>query len=326
VIRSFRQRGADLIAAVAQSDKPMSSTQKPFDEPRDHTLQQRSDAPSRLFGLSLSDAFRQFVLEDPEVSALGKIIVEQERQYVEVFRDGQYPGPFIDFCWPLDVSASDLVFQFVRPVVFLVPGPPLPKGSEAVHRVASALAEKLQSLRRMLTSGQIVAHGTFVNTGMFGPINRLQWARSGLSIDVKSGDLLQEANNRATVQWSGLALEAPATSEPANQTVQGAKTTRAEVPPPETASAAVFHVNSTEHDGLRSRPISGKDAPAICKITPHHASIEAAIVAIWPEGIPTALPLKTRDQKIIDWQKENALAVASSKTIRRNLAAKAKSS
>jgi hypothetical protein len=62
----------------------MSSIQKLYDEPHDHTLQQRSDAPSRLFGLSLSDAFRQFVLEDPEVSALGKIIVEQERQYVEV--------------------------------------------------------------------------------------------------------------------------------------------------------------------------------------------------------------------------------------------------
>jgi hypothetical protein len=239
----------------------MSSTRKRFDERRDDALQQRSDAPSRLFGLSLSDAFRQFVLEDPEVGALGKIIVEQERQYVEVFRDGQYPGPFIDFCWPLDVSAGDLVFQFVRPVVFLVPGAPLPKGSEAVHRVASVLAEKLQSLRRMLTSGQIVAHGTFVNTGLFGPINRLQWARSDLSIDVKSGDLLQEVNNRATVQWSGLALEAPA---PPNQTAQEAAktTTRAEMPPPEAASAAVLHVNSTEHDGLRSRFIlTGEDTP-----------------------------------------------------------------
>ena len=305
----------------------MSSIQKLFDEQHDHTFQPRSDAPSRLFGLSLSDAFRQFVLEDPEISALGKMIVEQEGRHVEVFSEGQYPRPYVDFGWPLDVSASDLVFQFVRPVVFFSPGPPLPKGSEAVHRVSSALAERVQSLRWMLVSGQIVAHGTFVNTGMFGPINRLQWARGGLSIDVKSGDLLQKINNRATVQWSGLALEAPVTSAPPNQTAQeGIETTRAEMPPPETASAAVFHVNSTEHDALRSRPIStGKDAPITFKITAHHASIEAAIVAIWPEGIPTALPLKTRDQKIIDWQKRNAVAVVSSKTIRRYLKAKAKS-
>src|SRR5207245_9792609 len=118
----------------------------------------------------------------------------------------------------------------------------------------------------------------------------LQWARSGLSIDVKSGDLLQKINNRATVQWSGLALEAPAASAPPNQTAQEAvKTTRAEMPPPETASAAGFHVNSTAHDGLRSRPIStGEDAPITCKIKPHHASIEAAILYIWPEGIPSA--------------------------------------
>jgi hypothetical protein len=306
----------------------MSSIQKLFDEQHDHTFRPRSDAPSRLFGLSLSDAFRQFVLEDPEISALGKMIVEEDGRHVEVFSKGQYPGPYVDFGWPLDVSASDLVFQFVRPVVFFVPGPPLPEGSEAVHRVSSLLAAKLRSLRRMLINGLVVAHGTFVNTGMFGPINRLQWARSGLLIDVKSGDLLQEINNRAAVQWSGLALESPAKSELANQTAQtGAKTTPAELPPPETASAAVFHVNSTEHDGLRSRPIStDKDAPNTCKITPHHASIEAAIVAIWPEGIPTALPLKTRDQKIIDWQRENGFAVASSKTIRRYLAAKAKSS
>lgn len=288
----------------------MPSIQKLFDEQHDNAFQPRSDAPSRLFGLSLSDAFRQFVLEDPEISALGKMIVEQEGRHVEVFSEGQYPGPFIDFGWPLDVSPSDLVFQFVRPVVFFVPGPPLPEGSRAVHRVSSVLAAKLQSLRGMLVNGQIVAHGTFAKTGLFGLINRLQWARSGLIIDVKSGDLLQEINSRVEVQWSGLALEATATSEPANQG----------------GSALVFHVNSPEHDGLRSRPTSsGKDVPTTCKITPHHASIEAAIVAIWPEGIPTALPLKTRDQKIIDWQKGNGLAVASSKTIRRYLAAKAKS-
>jgi hypothetical protein len=224
----------------------MSSIQKLFDEQHDHAFQPRSDAPSRLFGLSLSDAFRQFVLEDPEISALGKTIVEEDGRHVEVFSEGQYPGPYVDFGWPLDVSASDLAFQFVRPVVFFVPGPPLPEGSEAVHRVSTVLSAKLRSLRRMLTNGQIVAHGTFVNTGMFGPINRLQWARSGLSIDVKSGDLLQEINNRAIVQWSGLALEAPATSEPSNQTAQkGVKTTRAEMPPPETASAEVFHVNDS---------------------------------------------------------------------------------
>jgi hypothetical protein len=287
----------------------MSSIQKPSDESHDQARQGGPNAPRRLFGLSLSEAFRQFVLEDPEISALGKMIVEQEGSHVEVFRDGQYPGPIVDFVWPLDVSASDLVFQFVRPVVIIIPGPPIPKGSDAIQRVSSALADRLQSLRRMLIDGQIVAHGTFVNTGTFGPINRLQWARSGLSIDVKSGDLLHEVNNRAAIQWSGLALEAPAASEPAPPTAQD-----------------TFHVNSTERDGLRSGSIStSKRAPAARKITPRHASIEAAIAAIWPDGIPTALPLKTRDKKIIDWQKDKALAVASSKTIHRYLAARSKS-
>jgi hypothetical protein len=96
-------------------------------------LRHEADVPSRLFGLSLSEAFRKFVLDDPEISALGKLIVEQERGHGEVFSEGQYPGPFTVFAWPFDISASDLVFQFVRPVMFVFPGPPLPEGSKAIQ-------------------------------------------------------------------------------------------------------------------------------------------------------------------------------------------------
>ncbi len=280
----------------------MPSTQQPSHELHDQMLRQEPDVPSRIFGLSLSEAFRKFVLEDPEISTLGKMIVKQEGRYAEVFSDGQYPGPYINFIWPLDVTASDLAFQFVRPVVFFVPGPPLPEPSENIHRVSGALADRLQSLRRMLAVGDIVAHGTYVNTGAFGPINRLQWARDGVLIDVKSGDLLREINNHPIIQWSGLALEGPPAS-------------------------SMFHVNSTECDALRpSSLLTTKGLPSASKITPHHASIEAAIAALWPEGIPMGLLLQKRDQKILDWQKSQGLAVASSKTIRRYFAAKAKSS
>jgi len=280
----------------------MSSTQKPSDELHDQTLRQERDFPARLFGLSLSEAFRKFVLEDPEIGTLGTMIVREEGRHAEVFGEGQYPGAFINFVWPLDVTASDLAFQFVRPVVSFVPGPPDPEPSKNIQRVSGALVERLQSLRRMLADGDIVAHGTYVNTGAFGPINRLQWARDGVSIDVKSGDLLREINNHAAIQWSGLALEAPPAS-------------------------SMFHVNSTERDALRPSAISpSKGPPSASRITPHHASIEAAIAALWPEGIPMGLLLQKRDQKILDWQKSQGLAVASSKTIRRYLAAKAKSS
>jgi hypothetical protein len=304
------QCGAGLYAAGDVVGILMSDHQRP-----ESASPTREPFPvSRFFGLSLSEAFRRFVLEDPEISALGKMIVEQEHSHGEVFNEGQYPGPWVEFKWPLDITASDLVFQFVRPVVFVFPGPPLPDGSEVIHRVSTALADRLQSLRRMLVEGQIVAHGTFVNSGLFGPINRLQWARSGLSIDVKSGDLLQDIDHRAVAQWSGLALEAPAGSEPSPHRASS------------TGYAAEFHVNSTKRDGQPSGLNStSKGTSSAGKITPHHASIEAAIAAIWPTGIPTALPLKTRDEKIIDWQKKHALAVASSKTIRRYLAAKAKS-
>jgi hypothetical protein len=273
-------------------------------------LPQRIHSPSRLVGLSLSDAFRSFVIEDPEVRLLGKIIVEQEGAHGEVFNHGQYPGPFVDFTWPLDATPSDLVFQFVRPVLFVFPGPPLPEGSSAVQRVSGLIAERLNALRRMLATGEIAAYGTFAKTGNFCLIHRLQWARPGLFIDVSGGDLLQKVDHKPVVLWSGVILEAPAHPTPQR--------------PQLGLDADEFHVNSSEHVGLPSDPISTKKSGhPTRRITPQRASVQAAIAAIWPDGIPMALPLKTRDQKIIDWQKANALAVASSKTIGRYLAAKA---
>jgi hypothetical protein len=49
------------------------------------------------------------------------------------------------------------------------------------------------------------------------------------------------------------------------------------------------------------------------------ASINQAVKALWPEGIPKALPVQTRDQMIIKWQRNHQLAVASSKSIYRHL-------
>jgi hypothetical protein len=63
----------------------------------------------------------------------------------------------------------------------------------------------------VLISGKVIVRGTFVATGMVGMIDPLQWTRRGSCIEVQNGDLLEEANNRLVLRWSGLALVVPPT-------------------------------------------------------------------------------------------------------------------
>jgi hypothetical protein len=250
-----------------------------------------------LVGLSLCDAFQKLVLDDSKIIGLGKLVVGEDDRHRSVFTEGQYPGWYLTYQWPLDIEVDDLAFDFVRPIVFSIPGPPLPKASVAMRDVAAAIVEKLQTLRRMLVSGEIVANGTFEKTGSFGPIHRLQWARRGLSIDIKSGDLFQEIDRKDAVQWTGLIFEAPATS------------------------GGDRRLDAVSRE-LHQTPSSTIKSDVVRRNTPLQASISAALQDLWPVGIPAALPLQVRDQKIIDWQRSHELAVASSKTIRRHLAAR----
>ena len=260
------------------------------------------DAAKYLDGHSLSEAFLKFVIGDPEVASAGKRIVQQEGCHETVFREGQYPGPYIAYIWPIDVAADDLVFQFVRPVFFILPGPPLPKGSDAVYRVSTVIAGRLKAFKNLLSTGQIVAHGTFVKTGIQVEIGRLQWQRRGCSIDVSSGDLLQEIDGKAAIQWSGLSLTAPAVSPVSPKTSDRTR-----------QNTKMSHVKPPKSLRVRSSPSVSPE------LTPLQESIRSAIQANWPEGIPPGMLGKTRNGQIIEWQKMKGLAVASPKSIYRHL-------
>ena len=107
-----------------------------------------SNAANQLHGLSLIEGFKEFVLNDPEVVALSKHVVAAHKGHAAVFRDGQAPGPFIDFHWPLDLSASEIAFRFVS----------LPTGDDptpsaaisAVSRAKRAILDWLAVRRRVL--------------------------------------------------------------------------------------------------------------------------------------------------------------------------------
>jgi len=234
-----------------------------------------------LHGLSIAEAFKKYVLNDPDVVSLATVVLKQDRIHTHVFQEGQYPGPYEDYTWPLEIAVDDLAFHFVKPAAFYM-GDPLPDASKEVIEVSKILVALIKSMKDLLISGSVVGRGTYAKTGAVGDIARLEWARRGVSIDVQNSDLLETVSDKAVVKWSGITLHAPA-----------AAALRTLVP-----------------DGVSS---AGR------KMTAYRASVEAAIMSLWPKGIPAGMTVQVRDGKIIDWQRKNGQLVTSAKTIKRHL-------
>ena len=185
------------------------------------------NAAGYLNGLSLADAFRRYVLDDPEVVALGKRVVKTTKRHADVFRDGMFPRPLDDFHWPLDATAESIEYNFTPQSSGVDDWLPTP--SAMISAVSAVLADRIQGLRNVLASGSICAFGTS-QTGIEGPIGRLQWRRSGISIDVGNGDLCDGQDHRAVPKWTGLSLRLPDASLSPNQSQNGPPLKIVEVP------------------------------------------------------------------------------------------------
>jgi len=174
------------------------------------------NAPRYLNGLSLTEAFRRYVINDPEVVALGRRLLKNDARHSAVFLEGQVPGFFVEFHWPLDTTASAIAFRFIDSPLMML-GKPLPTPSAAISAVSQVLADRIAGLKDILVCGQIVAFGAFAQTGIEGPIGRLQWIRSGISMDVSNGDLCEGEDYRAVPKWTGLSLRLPEAPPPTYQ-------------------------------------------------------------------------------------------------------------
>ena len=165
------------------------------------------DAAARLSGCSIVQAFRKCVLQDPEVTTSSKRLRDYTR-HRSVFEEGQFPGPMIDYRWPLDLTAEGLAYDFVRIGIMFI-GDPLPKASPEIEHTATIMVDRWQRLRQRLIDGELMARGTYAQSGELRPIDQYQWARQGLSIEVQSGDLIEFENRKAIVRWSGISLVRP---------------------------------------------------------------------------------------------------------------------
>ncbi|MCK1417632.1 hypothetical protein IVB55_32770 [Bradyrhizobium sp. CW4] len=163
-------------------------------------------APDDLGGLPLAEAFHRHVIQDDEIAEIGRRIMQVQRGNSDVFLEGQFPGAFVNFHWPLHISAADIAYAFVSsPVTFL--DRPLPTPSELESAASKLIADRFAALVNYLAQGQLIAVGTFNATGVEGPIGTGQWRRADLVIDVKNSAICEMKDHRPVALWTGVCLQ-----------------------------------------------------------------------------------------------------------------------
>jgi hypothetical protein len=162
-----------------------------------------SNAIGFLSGQGLAEAFRQHVLDDPELTVLLK-----RNRTPNMFEGGRGFGPYVHYGWPLEASVSLCEFRLSKDG-FLVLGGPDQRPTSEISAISVVLADRIRVFRDLLVSGEIRAFGL---SSLYGEsfVPARQWARKNLSIDVANGDLCEE-DNRGNLSplWTGIELRSP---------------------------------------------------------------------------------------------------------------------
>jgi hypothetical protein len=244
--------------------------------------------PGDLDGLSLGEAFRAHVLNNRDIISAAKLALQRDGSFDRIFREGQFPGPYVEYVWPLYIEPDELAWDFVRPVAFFSEDP-LPATPKAIIDLSAMMVGRIRALRDVLAGGSVVAEGTFVLSGQITKIGKFEWGRRTILIDLQNSDILQQQDSKPILKWTGVSL------------------------------TAVRKLTAGNSPGPKSIPIAKNRR----RRSAQQESIEAAIKGLWPDGIiPPGLHVQVRDDKIIQYQNDNGLALADPRTIRRFLEGK----
>jgi hypothetical protein len=275
---------------------------------------------------SLSRALDHLVFNHPEIRILCQIAVSvADARQIPFEEDAGLVVQVLGYDDPA------LPLRYFAHLVEQPDEPPLPESPEEaaisaeyfgvelppdVQAYYDAVKLRADTLIGMLQQQQVVARGHTMD-GHLVQIAHSIWSHLEYYVHPPTGDVYNASTRPMTKRWSGVVLEAPAEPQ--------------------------FHVKPTEHHGIRStstennagaqprrRKTASKRRKAAAKRgkaaaerrkTPAQASIEQAVAALWPDGVPNTMLLKTRDQMIARWQKGNGVLAVSSKTVRRFLTA-----
>ena len=170
------------------------------------------NAATILDGKSFAEAFREAVIDDPEVSTLGRHAVHLRPEYKAILKEGKpythgaiAEWPVFGFdCGAGKGSGSD-------PIGCLADKPPV----EAVQDALGALSDRYNALMNLLATGAIEAIGLSMGDRKQTPVQRTIWSHRDFHVNPISGDLYElnkEAvdppTDRLTKVWTGLLLKA----------------------------------------------------------------------------------------------------------------------
>jgi hypothetical protein len=140
--------------------------------------------------------------------------VQREREFVTeedvgtFFEEGRLPGDIIAYAWSIDEKPAPLV---------VIDGFTM---SEPMQRAFDAAVEEWGRLRGDLIGGRRTAIGTDAVTGTRRELDAAEWRGSGLSIDVRSGDILERSGKAGVPwvpRWRAITILAPASEQPVPQ-------------------------------------------------------------------------------------------------------------
>jgi hypothetical protein len=249
-----------------------------------------SSFETRLAGLSLAEAFKLCVLEDPEVVAIHTFL----NSMGALENDQRFPERYLDMKWPVTLSAESLAMSFVRgPATVLGGREAFP--SDLGVRQAEVLCSRWRALMGVLASGAVGADATFKASGVSQPIGRQLWNRTDLCIDVRNGDLIG-GDTYPKPAWTGVELSLRPLEAP--------------IAIADTAKPIPVRV---------AKPKPRARSPYPKPTTPADKRTHSAVIKLWRGGIPDGLQRKVVVHRVNAQLKEMNLPEVSAKSISRYL-------
>jgi hypothetical protein len=139
-----------------------------------------------LSGLSFVEAFRQFIVNDPEIQSLGKEAIKLEPEYERVFIDGK--------CYPYGADEWGVKWHEgveISPEhrsLFGILNPPPPRDG---RRAYAALADRFGAFLALLRNGHLNARGLPQMPNLPDVVPRTVWSHHDFHFDANAGDLFK---------------------------------------------------------------------------------------------------------------------------------------
>ncbi len=173
-------------------------------------------APCRLDLLDrcpLSDAFKKFILEDPEVAALAAVAVRLSPEFERVFIRGR--------CHVHGVEEWPVAYERWCTIGTVHPDPAkrskfdVPRNPDPIEVIiaADALTHRYRTLISMLRRGELQGYGLAVSPAHPCEILHSIWSHEEFHLDAASGDVLQVnpksrgRHDYLTKRWIGVVLQ-----------------------------------------------------------------------------------------------------------------------